>query len=145
MDINIGEVCILVKDLDEAAKFYRTVLGLEPTQRYEENRGTPGAYKAIDYNFNGVVLTLMAPTGEDSTILNHKLEKRGEGIDHFCFFVDEMDTVIKRCNDAGIRLVDSWNEPVKRGGDNGYTDPRATHRTMIQFRPKGAREAHGGI
>ena len=143
METTIGEVCILVKDLDEASKFYKTVLGLEPTNRYEENRGTPGAYKAIDYNFHGIVLTLMAPTGEDSTILNRTLEKRGEGIHHYCFFVDEMDTIITRCQKAGIRLVDSWNQPVQLGGDNAYTDPRMTHHTVIQFRPKGAREAQG--
>lgn len=143
MEISIGEVCILVKDLDEAIKFYKTVLGVDPTGRYEDNRGTPGAYKAADYDFNGVVLTLMAPTGPDSTILNRTLEKRGEGIHHYCFFTDEMDTIIKRCKKADIRLVDSWNQPVQLGGDNAYTDPRATHHTVIQFRPKGAREAHG--
>lgn len=136
MEKSIGEVCILVKDMEEAKKFYKDILDLEPATEFEQNRGTPGAFKAVIYLLDGnFELTLMAPTGEDSTILNRTLEKRGEGIHHYCFFVGDMDNVIKRCQEKGIHLVDSFNEEVKFGGTNAYTDPRVTHRTVIQFRP----------
>lgn len=110
MKKSIGEICILVRDMEEAKRFYRDILEMEPSMEFEENRGTPGAFKAAIYllgdNFE---LTLMAPTGEDATILNRTLEKRGEGLHHYCCFVDDMDTVIERCRKAGVRLVDSFN------------------------------------
>ena len=140
MELSIGEVCILVKDIDEADRFYRDILDRKLTDDHEENRGTPGAFRAAFYRLGDVTLTLMAPTGPDSTILNRTLEKRGEGLHHYCFFIDEMDTVIKRCQAAGIRLIDSFGEIVQLGGTNAYTDPRVTHRTVIQFVPKGATE-----
>ena len=135
MQTSVGELCILVKDFDGAKKFYKDILGLEPVEEHEMNRGTPGAFKATYYMIGDFMLTLMAPTGPDSTILNRTLEKRGEGLHHFCFFVDEMDTVIKKCQKAGIRLLDSFGEQVELGGNNAYTDPRVTHRTVVQFRP----------
>ena len=140
MEVSIGEVTILVKDIHEADRFYRDILGLKLTGEREANRGTPGAFRAAHYQLGDALLTLMAPTGPDSTILNRTLEKRGEGLHHYCFLVDEMDTVIKGCQAAGIRLVDSFGELVKLGGTNAYTDPRATHKTLIQFMPKGSTE-----
>ena len=136
MEISIGHVCILVKDIQETDKFYRNILGLKLTGEHEANRGTPGAFREAHYQLGDVGLELMAPTGPDSTILNRTLEKRGEGLHHVCLRVGEMDTVIKRCQAAGIRLVDSFGEVVKLGGTNAYTDPRSTHKTLIQFIPK---------
>ena len=136
MELSIAHVCILVKDFNEATKFYRDILDLEVTRETEANRGTPGAFRTADYQIGNFVLELMAPTGPDSTILNRTLEKRGEGLHHYCYKVSDMDTVIKRCQAAGIRLVDSFGDVVKLGGTNAYTDPRVTHRTLVQFLPK---------
>ena len=136
MEVSVDHVAILVKDINEAGKFYRDILGLELTRERELNRGTPGAFREAYYQIGDFHVELMAPTGPDSTILNRTLEKRGEGLHHYCFKVSEMDTVIQRCQAAGIRLVDSFGEIVKIGGTNAYTDPRVTHRTVIQFHPK---------
>ncbi len=136
MDVSVQHVAILVRDINEATKFYRNILDLEVAGEREVNRGTPAAYRTANYQIGDFVIELMAPTGPDSTILNRTLEKRGEGLHHYCLKVSEMDTVIKRCQAAGIRLVDSFGDIVKLGGTNAYTDPRVTHRTVIQFHPK---------
>ena len=109
MEVSIGEVTVLVKDIHEADRFYRDILDLKLTGEHEANRGTPGAFRAAHYQMGDVFLTLMAPTGPDSTILNRTLEKRGEGLHHYCSLVDEMDTVIK--SDNPIKKV----EPTKPG------------------------------
>lgn len=137
MEVSFSHACILVKDIHEADKFYRDILDLKLTGEREAYRGTPGACRVALYQLGDVYLEVMSPTGPDSTILNRTLEKRGEGFHHFCFQVDEMDTVIRRCQAAGIRLVDSFGEVVKLGGTNAYTDPRVTNKTLVQFIPTG--------
>ena len=140
MKISIDHVCILVKDIREASGFYRDILGLEPTEEFEGLRGTPGASRGVMYRFGDVGLELMAPAGPDSILLNRSLEKRGEGLHHYCFLVDEdeMDTVIRKCQAAGIRLVDNSGEVAKLGEISVWTHPRSTHGTAIQFMTKGA-------
>ena len=136
MEVSVHHVCILVKDIDEASKFYRDILDLEAFKVTEALRGTPGAHRVADYQIGNFVLELMAPAGPDSTILNRTLEKRGEGLHHYCVKVGDMDMVIQRCQAAGIRLVDAVGGVAKLGGTNAYTDPRVTHRTLVQFLPK---------
>ena len=54
MEISIGHVCILVKDIDEADRFYRDILDLELTGEREANRGTPGAFRVAHYQLGDV-------------------------------------------------------------------------------------------
>ena len=136
MEIYIDHIVVVVKDEEKAKKIYRDILDLEPTRETEGLRGTPGAFRSIHYKLGDVTFELMTPPGPDAILLNRSIEKRGEGVHHIGFGVSDMDTVIKRCQAAGIRLVDEVGEIAKLGGKTAYTDPRVTHRTLHQFMAK---------
>jgi len=98
----IDHIAIAVQDLDAEIKKYRDILRLEfhGTEVVEEQK-----VKAAFFSVGNVKIELTAPTAEDSPISKF-LAKRGSGIHHISFEVDDVESGIKDFIDKDIRMID---------------------------------------
>lgn len=124
-------VAIAVKNLEEVEKLYETALGL--TVEHREIIEEQGVKTSMMVPENGgTAIELLEPLGENSSISKF-LEKRGEGIHHVCFIVDDIEAALERLRSEGIDLID--NEP-RIGAYNAkvaFIHPKAMNGVLIEL------------
>jgi methylmalonyl-CoA epimerase len=85
---SLYHVAIAVKNMEEAEKLYEKALGLKITHReVVEEQGVKATM--LEPEEGGTAIELLEPLNENSPISKF-LEKRGEGIHHICFYVDDI-------------------------------------------------------
>jgi methylmalonyl-CoA/ethylmalonyl-CoA epimerase len=106
--LGIDHVGIAVHDLDDAVERYRRTLGVEPTHRERvEDQGVDEVLLAIGDSF----VQLLGALGPDTPV-GVFLAKRGPGVHHVAYRVDDVAASLLRLRDEGVRLID---EAPRRG------------------------------
>jgi methylmalonyl-CoA epimerase len=126
----LDHIGIAVKSL-EAAKIYQD-MGLD-VQHVEvvETQRVKTAFLAVgDSN-----LELLEPTSPDSPIAKF-IEKRGEGIHHLCFRVDDIEEHLARLKAAGYRLINEAPVPGAHGCRVAFLHPAAGNGVLIELSEK---------
>ncbi len=126
----LDHIGIAVKNLDEAIKFYRDILGLELVEVEEvpEEKVKIAMFKA-----GSVYIELLQGLSEDSAISKY-IAKRGEGIHHIAIRVENVDTLTKELKEKGVRIV--YEEPkLVSGGKRkiNFIHPKATHGVLLEI------------
>ena len=98
----IDHVGIAVADLDAGIARYKELLGVEPSVR---KRIEKDGIDAAMLDLGSTHVELIAPTGPESTIASF-LEKRGEGMHHVAYRVDDIRAALAELQKAGARLLD---------------------------------------
>ena len=136
MGVRINEVNLFVKDVEPVRRFYKDVLGLEPFNEHIGMEGTPAVCKEIMYRVGDVILTVVAPIGPESVLVNRSLEKRGEGFNHFRLMFDDLTPVLQKCKAAGIRTIGQSGGRMQEGDKIGFIDPRSAFGTLLEIAEK---------
>ncbi|HLW71996.1 MAG TPA: VOC family protein [Candidatus Binataceae bacterium] len=123
----IDHLGIAVKSVAEARKFFEGVLGA--TLLYEHENPTAG-YKIAEFDFNGFVLELLEPLGDDS-YLHAFLARRGEGVHHLTLDVPDAKAKIAELKGRGIKLVDE--REFSPSSYEAFISPRGSHGVLIQI------------
>ena len=125
----IEHLGIAVKDLETATKTYEALLGKPAYQTEEvESEGV----KTVFFKTGENKIELLGATREDSPIAKY-IAKRGEGIHHVAFDVEDIEAEIKRLQSEGFQLI---NEMPKRGADNKrivFLHPKSTHGVLVEL------------
>jgi len=98
----IAHIGIAVRDLEASAKHYREVLGLEELYREEV---ADQKVETVVFGAGESHVELLGPTSPDSPIAKF-LEKRGEGIHHVAYAVDDLEAKLADLAGKGARLID---------------------------------------
>ena len=107
----VDHIGILVGNLDEAIKLYEDCFGAEVDRI--ETVPEQGVKTAILSLGQGANLELLEPLpGSNMATV---LEKRGEGLHHITFEVDDVDKELSRLSERGIELVDKKSRPGLEG------------------------------
>lgn len=80
-------------------------------------------------------LELLEPTSPDSPIAKF-IEKRGEGIHHLCFRVDDIEAHLERLKAAGYRLINEHPVPGAHGCRVAFLHPSAGNGVLIELSEK---------
>ena len=123
----LAHIGIAVRSLDEILPFYRDILGLPEEPLDDADGATIAGLSAGD----PLVDFLEADT-PDSPI-GRFVAKRGPGIHHLCFAVDDLDVALERCRAAGIRLID---ESPRIGAEKkriAFLHPASTAGVLIEL------------
>ena len=125
----IEHIGIAVKDLEAANKTYKAVLGAEhyKTETVESEGVATSFFKIGESK-----IELLAATNPDSPISKF-IEKRGEGIHHMAFYVDDIKAEIERLKGEGFRLL---NEQPKPGADNkivAFMHPKDANGVLVEL------------
>lgn len=125
----IEHIGIAVKDLEAGNKLYAALLGAMP---YKFEEVVSEKVMTSFFNCGPNKMELLAATTEDSTIAKF-IEKKGEGIHHIAFAVDNIYDEMKRLKEAGFVLL---NENPKKGADNKlvcFVHPKSANGVLIEL------------
>lgn len=125
----IEHLGIAVKDLEAASKTYQALLNTAPYK--EENVESEGV-TTLFFKTGESKIELLAATNPASPIAKF-IEKRGEGIHHIAFAVDDIEAEIKRLTAEGFQLL---NSTPKSGADNqliAFLHPKSSHGVLVEL------------
>jgi methylmalonyl-CoA/ethylmalonyl-CoA epimerase len=123
----IAHIGIAVRALDELLPFYRDVLGL-PEVPLDDADGASIAGLAA-----GESLVELLEARDPGSPIARFVEKRGPGIHHVCFAVDDLDGTLARCRAAGLRLIDETPRPGAEGKRIAFLHPSATGGVLVEL------------
>jgi methylmalonyl-CoA epimerase len=127
----IEHIGLAVKDIEEAAKLYQDAFGC----RVSDPIDVPDRKLKIAFiDISGTKLELLMGT-DDESVISKFIEKKGEGIHHICFEVEEVEKAAAQLQEKGIELVDK-----PRMGAEGkkivFINPKSTHGVLIELKEK---------
>jgi methylmalonyl-CoA/ethylmalonyl-CoA epimerase len=123
----IAHIGIAVRGLSESVSFYRDVLGL-PDVPLDDADGARIAGLAAGES----LVELLEADSPDSPI-GKFVAKRGPGIHHVCFAVDDLDATLERCRDFGIRLIDEAPRIGAEGKRIAFLHPASTSGVLVEL------------
>ena len=125
----LGHIGIAVTDLEEAKKLYSEVLGFTLTAEKEmPERGLKVAFLET----GNTKIELLEGTTPDSAISKFG-EKRGTGIHHLSFEVDDIRRVMKELAGEGVRLIDKEPRTGAEGHLTAFMHPRSTMGVLLEI------------
>ena len=125
----IEHIGIAVRDLEEAEKLYTSLLN---TACYKKERVEREGVETAFFKMGESKIELLAATSEDSPIAKY-LEKRGEGMHHIAFNVEDIKAEMQRLQKEGFVLL---NEEPKPGADNklvAFLHPKSANGVLVEL------------
>ena len=116
----VSHIGIAVDALAESLPFFRDVLGLKEVPLDDAD----GA-RIVGLNAGEPLVELLEADDPGSPIARY-LAKRGPGIHHICFSVDDLDAALERCRKAGIELIDAKPRIGAEGKRIAFLHPKST-------------------
>ena len=125
----IEHIGVAVKSLEDSNKLFAKLFG-KPHYKVEavESEGVSTSFFEVGPN----KIELLEATKPDSPIAKF-IEKKGEGIHHIAFAVDDIEKEIKRLKEEGFTVL---NEIPKKGADNklvAFLHPKTTNGVLIEL------------
>lgn len=102
---SLYHIAIAVKNLDSAERIFKDIIGLKITHKeVVEDQGVRATMLQPESG-KGTAIELLEALDENSPIAKF-LNKRGEGIHHICFYVDDLEAKLNELKTKGIKLID---------------------------------------
>ena len=124
----IDHVGIAVNDIDAALKLFHEVFGAPDAEvKRLDDQGIRGALVQVGQTR----LELMEPTSPDTTI-GRFIERRGEGLHHLAFYVNDLPGKIQIVDELGLQLID---QAPREGlsGDIAFIHPRSVFGILTEL------------
>ena len=125
----IEHIGIAVKNLDEANKTYASLLG---SKHYKTEEVKSEHVKTSFFKIGESKIELLEASNPESPIAKF-IEKRGEGIHHIAFYVNDIKKEIKRLKEEGFEVI---NETPRKGADNklvAFLHPKSANGVLIEL------------
>jgi methylmalonyl-CoA/ethylmalonyl-CoA epimerase len=123
----IAHVGLAVESIDAELPFFRDVLGMSEVPVDDSDGARITALSAGES-----LVELLEPAGTDTPI-GKFLAKRGAGIHHICFAVEDIDKMLQRCRDAGVRLIDESPRIGAEGKRIAFIHPSSTGGILVEL------------
>lgn len=124
----INHVAIVVKDIEQALGFWETALGL----KLDHIEDVPSQQSKVAFIPVGESeVELVQPTTEDSGMASY-LEKKGEGMHHLCVEVEDIDGMLRRLQDQGVRLINETALELP-GRKMAFVHPKSTNGVLVEL------------
>ena len=133
----LDHIGIAVEDIDTAIDVYKK-LGFTA----EAVEDVPGfGVKVAFLPMESGSVELVQPVTDDSAIAKF-IEKKGQGIHHLCFEVEDIRAELARLEAAGVQLVDKEPRQGAHGTLVAFLHPKSTGGVLIELAQKGAGDTH---
>jgi methylmalonyl-CoA/ethylmalonyl-CoA epimerase len=123
----IAHIGIAVRDLAGLLPLYRDVLGM-PEVPLDDADGARIAGLAA-----GESLVELLEAETESSPIGRFVARRGPGIHHVCFAVDDLEGTLDRCRAAGLRLIDETPRIGAEGKRIAFLHPSSTGGVLVEL------------
>ena len=125
----IEHIALAVEDLEAAIAHYADVWGLEVAHRERvEDQGVEEAMLPVGESF----IQLLGPTGPDTTV-GKFIERRGEGLHHIAYEVDDLEGALETLKERGVPLIDEVPRRGGRGHMVAFVHPKGNHGLLVEL------------
>jgi methylmalonyl-CoA/ethylmalonyl-CoA epimerase len=125
----IDHVAIAVNDLEAAIAYYESTFGAEVEHReVVESDGVEEALLKVAESY----IQLLTPTRDDSPVAKY-LERKGEGLHHVGYRVDDCTVALDAVKASGGRVIDEAPRPGSRGTTVAFVHPKGAFGTLIEL------------
>ncbi len=125
----LDHIAVLVEDLDQALSFWRDQLGL-PLDHVEiiDSMEVKIAFLPLGES----EIELVQPTTSDSGLAKF-LDKRGPGLHHICFEVENINTMLGELKENGVRLIDGEPVTMDDGRKLAFLHPKSAGGVLVEL------------
>jgi len=125
----IDHVAIAVRDLEAAIAYYEQAFGATVDHReIVESDGVEEALLKVAESY----IQLLTPTNDESPVAK-AIEKRGEGLHHIAYRVDDCGQALDAMVAAGATAIDQTPRPGSRGTTVAFIHPKGSFGTLIEL------------
>ena len=125
----ISHIAIVVDDIDQALAFWRDALGLQ-LDHVEE---VPEQQSIVAFLPTGESeIELVQPTSDDTGVARY-LHKRGPGMHHICFEVEDIQASLEQLKQKGVRLINESPMTGAGGKKIAFIHPESTHGVLVEL------------
>ena len=127
--LKIDHLGIAVNSVEEGKKFWSDVLGLEfeGAETVEEQKVTTAFFPVGQSE-----VELLESTSPDGPVAKY-IEKKGQGIQHIAFRVENIDEALEELKEKGIRLIDEKPRKGAGGALIAFLHPKATGGVLVEL------------
>jgi methylmalonyl-CoA/ethylmalonyl-CoA epimerase len=125
----IDHVAIAVNDLEGAVDYYRSTFGVEPVHREVVDKD---GVEEVLLRVADSYVQLLTPVRDDSPVAKY-LEKRGQGMHHVAYRVNDCAAALERVKREGHQVIDEVPRPGSRGTTVAFVHPKTAFGTLIEL------------
>jgi len=127
MPTRIAHIGIAVESIEAILPFYRDLLGLPQIPLDDQDGARIAGFQA------GESLVELLESDQSASPIGKFLAKRGPGIHHISFAVDDLDGTLARCKRSGIELIDETPRIGAEGKRIAFLHPRSTAGVLVEL------------
>ncbi len=127
--MRLEHIGIAIQNDDKASGLFARLFG---KNAYKSEAVNSEKVNTTFFGLDNTKIELLSALSEDSTITRF-LDKKGEGIHHLAFDVDDINAEIQRLKEQGFVFI---NETPKEGADNKlicFIHPKSTHGVLVEL------------
>jgi len=126
---HIEHIGIAVENIEESIKYYENVLGLKC---YSIEEVADQKVKTAFFMVGDTKIELLESTSPEGPI-GKFIEKKGQGMHHIAFAVDNTTEALKTVEERGVRLIDKTSRKGAEGLKIGFLHPKSTHGVLTEL------------
>jgi len=126
---HIEHIGIAVKNLEESISFYENVLGLKC---YGVEEVKDQKVKTAFFMVGQTKIELLESTDPEGPIGKY-IEKKGEGLHHLAFAMEDVGEALKEAESKDVRLIDKTPRKGAEGLTIGFLHPKSTNGVLMEF------------
>ena len=127
--LKVDHIGIAVNSIEEGKKFWTDVLELkfEGSETVEEQKVTTAFFPVGESE-----VELLESTAPDGPVAKH-IEKKGEGVQHIAFRVENIEEALAELQEKGIRLIDEKPRTGAGGAKIAFLHPKSTNGVLVEL------------
>ena len=126
---HIEHIGIAVSNLEEAVRYYEQVLGLEC---YAVEEVKDQKVRTAFFRVGETKIELLESTEAEGPV-GKFIEKRGPGVHHIAFAMEDTDQALKEAEARGVQLIDKISRRGAEGLKIGFLHPKSTFGVLTEF------------
>lgn len=125
----IDHIGVAVNNLEESLHIFKDVLGMKCSGEEEvKEQNVRVAFLPVGES----EIELLESTSPDGNIAKY-IEKKGEGIHHIAFEVEDLDVMLKKLQKKGVRLIDKEPRYGAGGARIAFLHPKSTNGILMEL------------
>ena len=126
---HIEHIGIAVSNLEEAIRYYEQVLGLEC---YAVEEVKDQKVRTAFFKVGETKIELLESTEAEGPV-GKFIDKRGQGVHHIAFAMEDTDQALNEAEAKGVQLIDKTSRKGAEGLKIGFLHPRSTFGVLTEF------------